>query len=410
MMAGTKTGRAPPLPTVVTIAGSRDNAAADLREKVRAILPQIAANADRTEQERRVPDENMELIRQTGFFRVFQPKRYGGLEGRIQQFGPCLVDISEACSATGWVAGLLAQHVYAIALYSRKTQDEIWGNGGEDLIGSSVAPVGKAELVDGGILLSGKFGFSSGCDHAQWYMLGFRHPGFEPPFDKHYALVPRSDLTIIDDWHTVGLSGTGSKTLIVDKAFVPEHRCESIVALNNGNSRGFGSNDNPIYHGAFGPHFGVGFSAVAIGTVRRMATLYAEKQKSRTKVYTGQSAIARSPAVMRLGKAVHTNEAAMAFLEKQWRSIDERHLSGQLPNLDEMSLWRTSGGFQIQLSIQAADELFGGSGGSAWFTSNEMQRLWRNVHMCGAHAGTDYDTCSEIYGRRLLGLELDPTL
>jgi alkylation response protein AidB-like acyl-CoA dehydrogenase len=206
------------------------------------------------------------------------------------------------------------------------------------------------------------------------------------------------------------MSGTGSKTLIVEKAFVPEHRFDSIVALNSGKSKGFGSNDNLIYHGAFGPHFGFGFSSVAIGVVRRMIKLYAEKQKSRIKVYTGQSGIARSPAVMRLGKAMHLYEGALAHLEKQWRDIDERNQSGQLPNLDEMADWRTSGGFQIQLAIQAADELFNASGGSAWFTSNEMQRLWRNVHMCGAHAGTDYDTCSEIYGRRLLGLELDPTL
>ncbi len=273
-----------------------------------------------------------------------------------------------------------------------------------------MAPVGKAELVDGGLVLSGKFGFSSGCDHAQWYILGFRHPGFEPPFDKHYALVPRSDVTIIDDWHTVGMSGTGSKSLTVEKAFVPEHRFDSIVALNSGKSKGFGTNDNLIYYGAFGPHFGFGFSSVAIGIVRRIMKLYAEKQKSRIKVYTGQSGIARSPAVMRLGKAMHLYEAALAHLEKQWRDIDERNQSAQLPNLDELADWRTSGGFQIQLAIQAADELFNASGGSAWFTSNELQRLWRNVHMCGAHAGTDYDTCSEIYGRRLLGLELDPTL
>ncbi len=269
---------------------------------------------------------------------------------------------------------------------------------------------GSEFIVDGGVLLSGRFGFSSGCDHVQWFILGFKHPGFEPPFARQYAIVARSDVTIVDDWRTAGMRGTGSKTVTVDKAFVPDCRLESIFALNTGQSKGFGSNDSAIYHAAFVPHFSTGFPAVAVGMVRRMAQLYRDKTLSRIKVYTGAAATARSPASMRLGKAVHANEAALAFMEKDWRGIDARCDSRQMPTPDEASRWRTDMAFAIQLSIQAADDLFGGSGGSAWFESNEMQRLWRNVHMCGAHAGTDYDTCSELYGRHLLGLPLDPTL
>jgi alkylation response protein AidB-like acyl-CoA dehydrogenase len=273
-----------------------------------------------------------------------------------------------------------------------------------------VAPIGKAEILNGGITLSGKFGFSSGSDHAQWYILGFRHPGHEAPKDKHYALVPRSDVTIVDDWDTAGMRGTGSKTLIVDKAFVPDHRIESLFALNNGKSQGFGLNDNAIYHAAFMPHFNMGFPAVALGMAMRMAQVYAEKTKSRIKVFTGQSAANRSPAAMRLGRGTFAAEAGLALLEKFWRGIDVRCASRQLPTTDELFQWRTHHSYCIRLAIASADELFDGSGGSAWFNSNEMQRLWRNVHMCGAHAGTDYDTCSEVLGRYLLGLDLDPSL
>ena len=111
-----------------------------------------------------------------------------------------------------------------------------------------------------------------------------------------------------------------------------------------------------------------------------------------------------------MGRATHATAAALAFMEKDWRAIDARCDARQMPSADEMSSWRTNMAFAIQLAIQSADDLFNGSGGSAWFNSNEMQRLWRNIHMCGAHAGTDYDTCSEIYGRHLLGLPFDPTL
>jgi len=384
---------------------------AGLLERVRAVLPAIAANADRAEQERRIPSENIAMLADAGLYRTFQPRIYGGLELTAEDYAPCLVELAGACGATAWVSSLLAQHVHGTALFSREAQDEIWGNNnGEDLIASSVAPVGKAELVDGGIMLSGKFGFSSGSDHAQWYILGFRHPGHQPPQDKHFAIIRRGELTIVDDWHTAGMQGTGSKTLIVDKVFVPDHRIESLVALNTGKARGFGANASPIYHAAFMPHFNIGFPAVAIGMAKRMAEVYAERTRSRIKVFTGQNATARSPAAIRLARGIFPTEAAWSHLEKDLRAIDARGAGRQLPNTDEMFRFRTNHSYCIQLTIQAAEELFGGSGGSAWFLSNEMQRLWRNIHMCGAHAGTDYDTCSEVLGRYRLGLDLDPSL
>jgi len=385
-------------------------AGAELLERVKTVLPQIAANAEQAEAERQLPAENVALLRKTGLYRAFQPRIYGGLELHVADYGPCLVALAGACGATAWVSSLLAQHVHGVALFSREAQDEIWGDGGEALIGSSVAPVGKAETVEGGVILSGKFGFSSGCDHADWFILGFRHPGHQPPLERHYALVPRSQVIIIDDWHTAGMRGTGSKSLMVERVFVPDHRLEPLVALNTGASKGFGVNDSEIYHAAFMNHFNIGFPAVAVGMARRMAEVYAERTRSRIKVFTGASASARSPAAIRLARGVFAAEAALAFIEKDWRGIDARSASRQLPTADEMFRWRTNHAYCIQLAIQAADELFGGAGGSAWFDSNEMQRLWRNIHMCGAHAGTDYDTCSEVLGRYLLGLDLDPTL
>jgi alkylation response protein AidB-like acyl-CoA dehydrogenase len=381
-----------------------------LRERLRAVLPRIAANAERGEQERRIPDENIALLQQVGFTRTFQPKLYGGLEMRVEDYGYCLLDLAEACGPTAWVGGLLAQHVHALALFSREMQDELWLDTPDSLVASSVAPVGKSENVPGGVMLSGRFGFSSGCDHADWFMLGFVRPGLEGVAARHYAMVPRADVTIVDDWFTEGLRATGSKTLLVDTVFVPEHRIEGIIALNSGKAKGFGSNDSPIYNAAFGPHFSIGFAAVAIGMTRRLAELYAEKAKSRIKVYTGVAATARAPTAMRLGRGVHGAAAALAFLAKDWRDIDARSASGLFPSPRELSEWRTNQAFSVRLTIDAADALFEGSGGSAWFTSNEMQRLWRNIRMCGSHAGTDYDTCSEIYGRNLLGLDLDPTL
>jgi 4-hydroxyphenylacetate 3-monooxygenase len=386
------------------------SAGASLRARLHTVFPEIAANASVAESERTLPARNIELVRQAGLFRAFQPRRYGGLEMCVEDFGACLVDLSEACTVTGWVAGLLAQHAYTVALFSRQLQDEIWSADSETLVGSSVAPIQVATPVEGGVQLSGRFGFSSGCDHVQWYIIGFKRTDVAPPHNTYYSFVPRKDVKIIDDWQTAGMRGTGSKSLLLDKVFIPNHRIETIIDLNTGKSRGFGANEAALFHGSVGLIFAIGIAAVAAGSVRRMAALYAEKTRTRIRAYSGSAVAARSPASMRLGRAVHKNEAALAFLEKDWRALDARCASRQMPTEREAYSWRTNQAFSVQLSIQAADELFGGSGASAWFDSNEMQRLWRNVHMCGFHAGTDYDTTSELYGRHLLGLEMDPGL
>jgi len=93
-----------------------------MRAAVTESLASIAANADRAEQERRVPDENIAALREAGLFRALQPSRYGGTPMGAEEYTPALVDIAGACASTAWVAGLLAQHSHLIGLMSAELQ------------------------------------------------------------------------------------------------------------------------------------------------------------------------------------------------------------------------------------------------------------------------------------------------
>ena len=101
---------------------------AAMRAAVTESLASIAANADRAEQERRVPDENIAALREAGLFRALQPSRYGGTPMGAEEYTPALVDIAGACASTAWVAGLLAQHSHLIGLMSAELQDEVWAD------------------------------------------------------------------------------------------------------------------------------------------------------------------------------------------------------------------------------------------------------------------------------------------
>ncbi len=385
------------------------NADVSFRGRVAAVLPLIAGNTSLAEQERKVPDANVAALQDAGFFAAFRPVRFGGLEVGADAYGPAVVDIAGACASTAWATGLLAQHSHMIALMSDELQHEIWDDDRTALVSSSVAPLGTAEPAPGGMRLSGRFSWSSGCDHATWAILGFQRPDalLGGHVSTHYAVVPRRDYEIHDDWFVAGLNGTGSKTLVVDDVFVPEHRIESGYGLQSGQSKGFGSNEGAIFHTHFAHWFAMGFSAVSVGIARRFLEVYAGKTANRVRAYTGANVGATAPAYMRLAESHHQVNAAYASLAADWCEITRKARARVLPTPAEDVFWRSNQAYATKLAIDAVDRLFTASGGSAWFTHNEMQRLWRDSKMTGAHTYSDYDIAAQSLGRSLLGLPRD---
>ncbi len=385
---------------------------AAMRAGVTATLDLIAANAERAERERRIPDENIEALRDAGLFRSLQPAAYGGTPMGADEYVPAIVDLAGVCASTAWATGLLTQHSHMLALMSAELQDEVWGDDPNALASSSVAAInGCEEVAGGGVRLTGGWGWSSGCDHASWAILGFKRAdptlgGMVIPF---FAVVPRSDYRIHDDWHVAALRGTGSKTLVLDDVYVPEHRIESIFALFTGTTRGFGLHGG-IFHAPFMNWFSLGFSAVSLGIARRMIQVYGEKVKTRVRAYTGARTVDSAAASMRLAESHHQATAAWHTLHADWVAMTECAMEGRLPTEDESVHWRTNQSYATKMSIEAVDRLWTAAGGSAFFDDNEMQRLWRDSKMTGSHAYSDYDIAAQRQGRHLLGLDPDMAL
>lgn len=377
-----------------------------LHAKVRAVLPKLVENVEKCSSDRQVADENIALLREAGFFKALQPAEYGGLEIKAQEYGPILMDIAAACASTAWVSGLLAQHQHGLALFSKQVQNEVWGENSDALVSSSVAPIITAQEVDGGILLSGTFSWSSGCDHAQWAFLGCKMmmDGFDTP-QPHLVVVPKSDYEIVDDWHVAGLEGTGSKTLKLNDVFVPHYRCESYMNLAFGLPSGFGSNTSEIFHASFFNHFSLGFSIVALATAQRFADVYRDKISNRVRAYTGVKASENAPSYMRLAETALELKALEATIKQDWSEIDAACSRREMPGSRETETWRANQSFVTNRSIDALDRLLRASGGSAFFNTNEMQRLWRDNKMAGAHAYSDLDIALQKFGAHLMEVE-----
>ncbi|MFM6906464.1 MAG: p-hydroxyphenylacetate 3-hydroxylase oxygenase component [Acinetobacter tjernbergiae] len=380
-------------------------------EKVKEILPQIAANAEQAEQLRQVPTENIKLLKAIGLHRAFQPKIYGGLEMSLPDFANCIVMIAGACAGTAWAFSLLCTHSHQIALFSKQIQDEIWLSNPDVTASSSIAPFGKVQEVEGGIILNGEYGWSSGCDHAEYAIVGFNR--FDTEGNKIYSfgIVPRQDYEIVDNWFAQAIKSSGSKQLKLVDVFIPEYRISKAKDMMEGKSAGFGLYpDSKIYYSPYRPYFASGFAAVSLGVAERMVEAFKEKQRNRIRAYTGVNVGLATPALMRIAESTHQVAAARALLEKTWED-HKIHGENQLyPNQETLAFWRTNQAYAVKMCIEAVARLMAGAGATSWLDNSELQRLFRDSHMTGAHAYTDYDVCAQILGRQLMGMDPDPTM
>lgn len=398
-------------PFVYTQAQSVISSGISMLDKIKTILPDIAKNADSAEQLRRVPDENIALLKQIGLHRAFQPKVYGGLEMSLPEFADCIVTLAGACAGTAWAFSLLCTHSHQIAMFSKQIQDEIWLKDADATASSSIAPFGKVQEVDGGIVLNGEYGWSSGCDHAEYAIVGFNR--FDAQGNKIYCfgIVPRQDYEIVDNWFAQAIKSSGSKQLKLVDVFIPEYRISKAKEMMEGKSAGASLYpDSKIFHTPYRPYFASGFAAVSLGIAERMVEAFKEKQRNRVRAYTGASVGLATPALMRIAESTHQVAAARAFLEKTWQDHKRHGERHQYPNAETLAFWRTNQAYAVKMCIDAVDRLMAGAGATSFLDNSELQRLFRDSHMTGAHAYTDYDVCAQILGRAVMGLEPDPSM
>src|ERR1700678_1628119 len=197
---------------VVQSRGASVNSPPSMTERIRGIIPEIASRADRCEELRMVPLENVAALRSVGYLRGMVPRAYGGGEEDPVDLYRAARLLASACPSTAWATQLLMGHSHVVAGFSKEAQDEIWGSNPEAVACSSVAAMGKFERASGGIRVSGKYQFSSGCDHAEWAILGGLLENASTGEPEHcLAILHKSDYQIVDTWFAMGLKGSGSK-------------------------------------------------------------------------------------------------------------------------------------------------------------------------------------------------------
>jgi alkylation response protein AidB-like acyl-CoA dehydrogenase len=387
-------------------------APAELVARARALVPSLRERQEQTEADRRVPRSSFDALLDADLFRTLMPRRHGGFEHGLDTYVDIAFEIARGCGSTGWVHAITNTYQMLVALFPAEAQDEVWGTNPRSVSAASFAPAGELVPVADGYRLSGKWMFCSGIDNCDWVIVGSRIAGVGgAPESRGFALVPKTAFELEDNWHVVGLAGTGSKNIVCADVSVPAYRVLSVADAMSGNPPGARENAGPLYKIPMFAAISVSLSAAIMGMAQGAYDEFVAGIASRITrgaSVTRAAPMAEIPAVqLRVGEAQAAIDAARALMDKSCKDVMATVSSDQPLGVEQRARFKGHQAYAARLVTNAIDGLFKAGGGGGLFTQSRMQRYWRDINAGAMHITMNWDVIGTFSGRVALGLPPD---
>lgn len=384
---------------------SQEQDRAGLRRRAAELVPVLRDNALWSERNRQLADESVRAMAEAGIFRMRVPARYGGYECDAATLVDVGIELgrgdgSAAFNVAAWwiMSGNLAH-------FPDEVQDEVFADPDVRICGT-LEPSAMATPRDGGVVVSGSWRFNSGAAHSQWKLLSAILPDADGGAEPIMAVVPMSDLTLVDDWDVAGLRGTGSVTAIAEDVFIPAVRYLPISAMLQERYASRLNADNPAYRGPLvGPVCAATVGKV-VGLARAAEEAFFDRLPGRAITNTTYTSQLEAPIThLQVAEASLKTDEAEYHARRVAAMVDAKGLSGQPWTMRERAYARVSVGRVCQLAHEAVTTLAMASGGSSNYSSVPIQRIQRDVQAITLHALNLPANNLELYGRILCGLE-----
>jgi alkylation response protein AidB-like acyl-CoA dehydrogenase len=378
----------------------------EIVQRVADIMPVLRANARWGEQNRRLADEVVDAMIDAGVVRLLVPSQYGGYEADAQTVVDVGIQLGRGDGSAAFCATALWAQCWAVAHFPDHVQDEIFGPSPDVRICGTLVPNGRGEITKDGVVVSGEWSFNSGAWHSQWKVLSTFAPNSAGEIEPIAAVVPMSDLEIIDNWDVAGLRGTGSVTLVAKDVFIPRERFQwmsEVARQEYGASRTEGL---PCYRG---PMVGV-LSNIntgkQVGLAQAAREAFLERIHKRAVPHTPYQTQAEWPITH-----VEVAEADLKIDEAEYHArrlaslVDYKAYNNEPYTMRERAYCRVAQGRVAELCLDAANIYNLAAGASGIYSSMPIQRIQRDLQAMYLHAIYLPVKNYELYGRVLCGLE-----
>jgi 3-hydroxy-9,10-secoandrosta-1,3,5(10)-triene-9,17-dione monooxygenase len=383
-------------------------AEADAKRIAERLLPELRARALLADEMRKVPAENIELLKKSGLLQTIQAAVCGGQELSMRAHVDVISTIARGCNATAWVLGVYQAHSWMLGHINEQAQRDVYGDTGEQAVAAVIGPRGKAtRKADGSYLLSGFWPFASGNAAADWLLLGSEIIDEQGnKLDEGDLLVPKRELEVLDDWFVAGLQGTGSCSVKCNNLAIPAHRFLSLTALLENQTTPYTDPNAPsVFKSQAGPVLGLCIASGATGVARGALEEFLKVVPGKKVMYTAHISHEWQPLQRTLGEAASKIHAAELVLYRIADDIDEYARRGEKMPMSVRGRIRMDIALVPKLCRDAIFDLLTIGGASGLSLKSPIQRAARNLQATCMHGFLLYDSGAEIYGKILLGLD-----
>jgi 3-hydroxy-9,10-secoandrosta-1,3,5(10)-triene-9,17-dione monooxygenase len=379
----------------------------DAAARAAELIPELRERAAQTALDRRLPQINIDALRRAGAMKTIQAKRNGGYALGIRSHLDVMSALGRGCGSTAWVAGVVHAHSWLVSHFPEQGQDDIYADNPDAVVSAVIGPRGKATRTADGYRLEGVWPFGSGCERAEWLLLGavvFDEAGNE--IDQGDFMVPTSSVTIKDDWYVSGLAGTGSCTMVLQPLDVPAHRFLSLPGLIMGNSPGAGLHgDDWVHRCAPVPVLTIALCGGAIGIAKQALEDFPAVIKGKVIAYTADPQEPHPFTHIRLADAASRIREGELLLYSVADELDATaQANGEVPFLRRAEM-RNDCATAVRRLLEGVEILFRESGATGVRTSSPMNRALADIQTINNHGLMKLETNQELFGRLLLGLE-----
>jgi alkylation response protein AidB-like acyl-CoA dehydrogenase len=381
--------------------------AAALLDTVRRLEPVIREHSADAERERRLPAAVANAMRDHGLYRTWRPKAFGGYEADPMTAFQVFEEVSRIDSAAGWNLQLSCGVDAFGPWFSDQGAQEIFG-AADAMFAGAFFPARRAVPVDGGYRVTGRTPFVSGVNHCSWFI------GLANIFDNDAPRLWDSggpvtlitacrigQATIVDNWRTLGMRGTGSHDVVMSDVFVPERHTTLLVPLDKPGS----AYQGPLYR--FTAWAAVAaLSTVATGIARAAIDDLIELAGTKSPAYTAKPLKDRSIVQAQIARAEGALEAARAFLyqsaQETWNAAEK----GRVIDMRHKTRMQLAATHAVTAAAEAVDLVQAAAGTTGIREEHRFERYFRDVHTISQH-GFISASRFESVGQLLLGVPVE---
>lgn len=377
---------------------------AELVARVEAVQPVLRANAAAGERDRRVAEESIEALRDSGLFKLAVPRRYGGYETSLRTILEVSATAAAADGGTSWVLTLVNGSAWLASLFPERAQDEVFGADPEALVSGVISPTAQTRKVPGGWRVSGKWFWNSGSWHATWAVLGVPVTDEDGTVvDQGMALLPRAEMDLQDTWFVAGMRSSGSNCLIAEDVFVPEHRVLRVPPALSGR-HATEHTDEALYRAALVPFLSLILIGPQLG-LGQAALDYVISKADKAISYTFYESQRDSVGFqLQVAEAARLIDTAHLHAFRAADTVDRLAAHGEFPDLLTRARMRSDTGYVAECITRAIEILLYAHGAGAFAEVNPLQRIWRDSATAARHAIVAPTVSYEVFGKALLGV------